>query len=128
MRENNIDLKIRIFPNDLSEFVYWYLGHFHTPFEGYTKQTKDDFDTEVVKQSLINYINNCKKYKVNIYREKPFYHVYASICILKRNSYDLSEEEINNINILHDRKEEDFEIRKQLIDEMMEEINSWQQV
>ena len=63
----------------------------------------------------------------NKYNHKYFYHIYTSLCILKHNSFELTKEEINNINILHDRKEEDFNIRKQLIDQIIQEVELCQQ-
>ncbi len=129
MRNENLDLKIRVYPNDLSNRVYWYTGNFNKPLEGFVKQTKNiPISEKIIKQVCINYLEHIKKCNVNFYKQKPFYHVYTSLCVLNHNSFELTEEEIDNINILHDRKEEDFETIKKLIDEMVEEIQSWQQV
>ena len=129
IRDEYLDLKIRVYPNDLSDRIYWYLSNFHEPFDGFTKQTKNILIDEIsIKKTIIHFLENIKKYNVDLYEKKYFYHVYASLCILKHNSFELTEEEINNINILHDRKEEDFETIKKLIDEMLEEIQSWQQI
>lgn len=129
MRNEYLDLKIRVCPNDLSSYVYWYLSNYHEPFDGFVKQTKNiSISEKIIKQACINYLEHIRKCKVDFYKQKPFYHVYASLCILKHNSFELTEEEIGNINILHDRKEEDIETIKKLIDEMIEEIQSWQQM
>ena len=50
--------------------------------------------------------------------------MYTTLCILKNKSYTLTEEQINNINMLHDRKDEDLENRKVLIDSIIEEIQN----
>lgn len=44
------------------------------------------------------------------------------MCIIKHNSYDLTIEEQRNINILHDRKSEENDIRILLINNIIEEI------
>ena len=46
--------------------------------------------------------------------------------MLKNNSYILTEEQINNINILHDRKEKDLEKREELKQFIIQEVESWQ--
>ena len=64
---------------------------------------------------------NYFKYKIKIW-----YHIYTMLCYVKNNSYDLTEEQIKNINILHDREEKDIEKRIKLIDEITKEIKAWQ--
>lgn len=57
---------------------------------------------------------------------KQWYHIYAVLCYLKNNSYELTEEQIKNINILHDRKQEENDERLNLVDEIIKEIELWQ--
>lgn len=127
LREGQWDIKINFDPDDLSKSVFGYLSHFVQPIEGYEKLTIEvPIDEQLIKQNTINYIRHLQEKNLDFYKQKSFYHVYTSICIMKHNSYNLTEEEINNINILHDRKEEDYEIRKQLIDNILEEVSLWQ--
>ena len=48
---------------------------------------------------------------------KALYHIVAGLYILKENSYDLTEEEINNINIIHDKEEGALELFNQILSE-----------
>ena len=127
LRENKIDIKIKIKEDNLSNTIFAYMSHFIQPIEGYEKLTIEvPINELLIKQNIINYIQYLKEKELNFYKQKSFYHIYTSICIMKHNSYDLTEEEINNINILHDREEEKNEIRKQLIDSILEESSLWQ--
>ena len=58
------------------------------------------------------------------YKYKMWYEIYSTLCIYKNNSFQLTEEQIENINILHDRKEEDFDKRVALINTIIEEISN----
>lgn len=58
------------------------------------------------------------------YRLKHWYHIYTGLCIIKNNSYDLTEDQIRTINLLHDEKEDNLE-RKAVIDSLIEEVNSY---
>lgn len=60
------------------------------------------------------------------YERKIWYRTYLTLCIYKNKSFELTEEQIKNINILHDRNEKDIEIRTKLIDDMIKEIETWQ--
>ena len=84
-------------------------------------ENKDEF-----KKILKIGIDKFKKRERSYYQIKDFYYYYYIYCVIYNNSYDLTEEQINNTNILHDRKEEDFQIRKQLIDNLIKEISLWQ--
>lgn len=59
------------------------------------------------------------------YISKEWYHKYLTLCIFKNKSLDFTEEQLYNINLLHDRKQEDSEKRTLLIDELIEEIKLW---
>lgn len=86
---------------------------------------------EYTKQELVK---RCKKlnherleqFKDSVYKVKIWYHLYVILCYIHNNSYELTEKQIENINILHDRKEEDLDKRKELIDNLVKEIESWQ--
>ena len=47
------------------------------------------------------------------------------MAIIKNNSYNMSDEQKRIINILHDQKEEEKEMRKQIIDNLIQEVESW---
>ena len=77
-------------------------------------------DINMSFNSIFRFIK--KKYK-NIYQCKSWYHIYMNLCLFENNKPELNEEQVNNLNILHDVKEEDLEKRKILIDEMIEKLN-----
>lgn len=56
------------------------------------------------------------------YQHKFWYYAYTTLCVLKNNSYELTTEQIENINILHDRKDETWSLRVNLIDDIINEI------
>ena len=66
-------------------------------------------------------INSSSKYK-----HKFWYYAYTTLCIFKNKSYNLTEEQINDINILHDRQEKDLEKRQQLINNIINYIIEYQ--
>ena len=77
------------------------------------------------KGNLVSYIWEIKQKYEDIYSAKLWYNIYLSLCIIKNKSYDLSDEQIKNINILHDGEDKTLNKRKTLIDDMLEEIYSW---
>ena len=60
-----------------------------------------------------------------LYQQKIWYHIYTGFHILKNNAFELSNEEINNINILHDSWQ-DYSQTKEIIDTLIEEVSQWQ--
>lgn len=60
--------------------------------------------------------------KGTIKNNKRWYQIYQGLCIMNNRSYILSEEQIKNLNTLHDEKEGS----KELINKMIEEIELWQ--
>lgn len=76
-----------------------------------------------VKSNLIEFLPKIRDIPTN---NKDYYYIYTTLCFLKNNSFELTEEQINNINILHDKKEDDLEIRTKLIEDIIKEIESWQ--
>ena len=114
-----------------------------TPYPYLTLKTEiiysnsDEFKSE---EKPVDYLLNYESQIIKNYKEKLqsktsketklnnkfWYYAYTTLCILKNKSSELSEEQIENINILHDRKEEDIEKRMELIDDIIKEIESWQ--
>lgn len=60
------------------------------------------------------------------YKHKRWYYIYITLCILKNKSFDFTEEQIHNINVLHDRDEDCLQERMCLIDDLIEEVQEWQ--
>ena len=89
-------------------------------------------DKEKLKEMIVSVYNHVKEIHerrtdINIYNSKKWYHIYLCLCILHNDSFDLTEEQIDNINILHDIIDlSTKEQRKQLIDEMISEVEQWQ--
>lgn len=104
---------------DVSSCIYGYETHFSIPYLNF-KSLLDKID--ILTNGKENYIQNLKKYYLFIksreqrnldnYKLKQWYHIYTGLCILDNNSYNLTEEQIQNINILHDK----VEGSKELID------------
>ena len=74
------------------------------------------------KYKIENELLNNKKL---LYNHKIWYYLYTTLCILKNKKYELTDEQIDIINMLHDRKEEEEEMRKQIIDNLIQEVESW---
>lgn len=64
---------------------------------------------------MINDLIRCK----DLYEHKVFYRLYVISKYIENKSYDLSATHIKNINILHDKKEEDIDKRKKLINSLI---------
>ena len=79
--------------------------------------------TKLLSPPEVVHINREQDY---IYKCKLWYIIYTNMCIFKNKSAELTDIQIENINILHDRKKEDFNKRKELIDSIIEEMNTWQ--
>lgn len=56
----------------------------------------------------------------DLYHLKSFYHIYTGMCMIQNGySYDLTEDDIDNINILHDCEDENRTLT------LVEEIRNW---
>ena len=132
LRESFIDTHFRTLEQgkvSLLDSVYCYLLYYEKAEQ--EQILKESLTIDKIKENVINRYSRFKaarerKANLSLYDSKLWYYMYTSICIINNNSYELTEEQIDNINILHDRKEEDIEVRKQLIDTMIEEIEEWQ--
>lgn len=101
-------------------YIYAYQIKFRKPLTGY-EMILPDFDyfdrKDDVKKELINFVERMNGYVIP--KEKYWYNIYTNKCICDNNSYDLTEEQIENINLLHDCI--DCEKR----DELIEECKEW---
>lgn len=101
-------------------------------FPRYNYEFNLETDKEKLKKMIISVYNHIKKLHegrtdIQLFNSKKWYHIYLCLCILKNNSFDLTEEQINNINMLHDIIDaSNREQRKQLVDEMISEVEQWQ--
>ena len=59
------------------------------------------------------------------YESKFWYHIYIGLSAIKTRSYELTDQQKEDINMLHDREEYMLIQRQGLIDNMAEEIESW---
>lgn len=89
-------------------------------------EDKKEFINKIKYHVIMRKERCLKNKKLNFYKIKGWYYTYRIHSILKNNSYELTEEQKENINILHDMREEDLEKRKELIDNLVKEIESWQ--
>ena len=84
-----------------------------------------------VKQAVLNRMNRLLSKRIEgksvpINELKFWYRFYLVMCILKNQSYELTEEQIETVNILHDKEESQVEEKLKLIDEIIKEIKLWQ--
>jgi len=100
--------------------IYAYQCHYVQSLKGYEIKTPlvNILD---IKEEYLDFLQ-VEAYKLSqasyCYRAKIWYHIYTDLCILYNNSYELTEEQIKNINILHDLSEG----CKNLIDYCIEEL------
>jgi len=59
------------------------------------------------------------------YFKKIWYYVYRMVAIINNNSYELTEKQIEEINILHDKKTGTIEEKKLIIDRLLAEVDLW---
>ena len=127
----NLDVHFISLPIPERKRFYDYELYYAKPLEGY--QTIDFNinileNKEVEKNKLSSFTNYLKsrpdKYGKYLYDSKLWYHVYMILSILKNDSYELNEEQIKNVNMLHDNIES--QERKELIDNLIKEVEEWQ--
>ena len=102
--EYKIDIHFRTVAQDedIVGTIYPYILYFRR--ENYQKELKES----ELKQAIIARVSKFDKLrsacsKVSLYNSKLWYYVYITLCILENNSYELTENQIENVNILHDR-------------------------
>jgi len=133
LRAMGLDIHFVWLPYDYSAKSFAYESMFAQPLLGYPKAIervdilKDTNKARIPIKGLLDFVRQKEKEKgLSIYLNKYWYHAYTEMCILKNNSYDLTEGQIERVNMLHDMKPEYNEARKETIDEMIKEIESWQ--
>lgn len=67
------------------------------------------------KNQYIKYLKEHYMYHIN---KKRIYHFYRGYLLVTKGTYDLTEEEIENLNMLHDQKPEDYEKIQKLQNEL----------
>ena len=81
---------------------------------------------DIVMNALKSYYESIKDLEEKKMIIAKFWYQYLiTLYIFKNNSLDFTEEQLENINILHDRKDEDLEKRKALIESIKKEIESY---
>lgn len=80
---------------------------------------------EVFLERINMWLDRLKENKIDdkyFFKLKLFYQIYTTLCFLNNKSFNLTEEQIENINILHDREESTYEKRKELITKLIEDV------
>lgn len=133
LREMGLDIHFIKETYDYSQKSFAYESMFATTLFNYpfTRDKvdilKDKDKARIPIKGLLNFVREKEKEKgLSIYINKYWYHAYTEMCILHNNSYELTEEQIEAINILHDKQPEFDNVRKEIIDEMIKEIETWQ--
>lgn len=85
-----------------------------------------EFKFDVIDKDRNEYIDKLKEVIVKLnegkINNKRWYQVYMGISILRNNSYDLNEEQIRKINVLHDELDESQEIIDELRNMDLDEL------
>lgn len=109
----------------------------HNEIEVIIDNRENKTDTPTILEDKKRYINIIKEAvkdikwmcgkspRIDFYNRKQWYYIYRINTILKNNSYELTDEQKRIINMLHNRKEEEKEMRKQIIDNLIQEVESW---
>lgn len=77
-----------------------------------------NFKFDILGNDYNNYIDILKTSVKNITNIKRFYQLYRGALIVSKNSYDLTAEEINELNLLHNKSADEA-----LIDKVRDLIN-----
>ena len=105
--------------DDSIYFFYPYYWGEVTEFD----TTKSDKYKQILKDRVVKFRKDSSiDSHLLKYESKFWYYLYIGKCIIDNESYELTDEQKSNVNLMHDRKEEDFETRKSLIDNLEEEI------
>lgn len=70
------------------------------------------------------YVKKIKSYLRHLHNPKRYYHLYRGLLILQKNSYDLTEQEIVKLNMLHQQKSEDYLQIQELCEQIRTDIRS----
>ena len=129
MDQFKIDIHVRDENYHILNTLYAFEDRFIIPI-GYNEDiiTRVDILDNIskAKENILRIFNTGKITNEYKYTTNVWYYIYSTCCIIKENSYELTTEEIENINILHDREEKDLDKRQELIDNMIKEIELWQ--
>ena len=71
-----------------------------------------NFKFDILGNDYNNYIDILKTSVTNITNIKRFYQLYRGALIVSKNSYDLTAEEINELNLLHNKSADETLINK----------------
>lgn len=120
-KEYNLDIHFISLEKDMLQHSYAYQIHFLKPLLNF----KNALNVDILSNKEI-YLNTLKRTadilsKVsNKYEIKNWYHIYTGLCILKNDSYELTEEQVSKINLLKNWNEsvEKTELINQIIDEL----------
>ena len=71
-----------------------------------------NFKFDILGNDYNNYIDILKTSVINITNIKRFYQLYRGALIVSKNSYDLTAEEISELNLLHNKNADEALINK----------------
>lgn len=99
---------LQIRPADKTEYKSWsYLYNNMILLCGTSIQFEFDPINNITHKN--KYIKVLKENITQNLNRKRIYHFYRGYLLVTKGTYDLTEEEIENLNILHDQKLEDYE-------------------
>lgn len=114
---------IFVYENDkLFNTTYAYLLHYRQSYyELPVRASEKDIleNKELYMKVLIDKIKRMTSLIKSYVYSKNWYRIYLSLCIIDNNSYKLTSDQINIINMLHDNKDEDIEKRKVIVEKMI---------
>lgn len=80
--------------------------------------TPVNFTFDPVNKDRNEYIDILKNKIRSVRNPKRYYQFYRGYLLVTKGTYDLTEEEIENLNMLHDQKPEDYEKIQKLQNEL----------
>lgn len=104
-----------------NKLTFWsYLDHFSIKLAGEDAELNDILKQQssyiqVIKQTV-------QKLQHNYINQKRWYQVYIGLSILENNSYELTDTQKLNANILHDMKDETLDTRLKLQQEIIQKL------
>lgn len=120
-KEYNLDIHFISLEKDMLQHSYAYQIHFLKPLLNF----KNALNVDILSNKEI-YLNTLKRTadilsKVsNKYEIKNWYHIYIGFCFIENNKYELTDEQIINVNLLKTWTES--ENKNKLIDKINDKI------
>lgn len=123
-KELNVKYSISLlsrFEDSLINRAWNYQNHY---FQVLIGDIPFDYSYDIFNREYVNILKSNFEYVSNEYQDKNqipkfLYHILTGIYMIQNNSYELTEEQIENINIVHDMED------KEKIEELFNYCKEW---